>query len=81
MGDNVISTYEEAARRIEKARIVDRVNEDPYLASFLSGDLDIAVSMGAKLTEPKKESRQAPVERLVERFYADKDEPEWEIIS
>jgi len=80
-GEGVISTYEEAARRIEKARIVDRVNEDPYLSGFLSGDLAIAVKMGAHLTEPKKEKRQAPVERLVERFYAEDDEPEWDIIS
>jgi transcriptional regulator with XRE-family HTH domain len=78
-GEGVLSTYEEAARKIEKARIVDRVNEDPYLSSFLSGDLVIAVEMGAKLTEPKKEMRQAPAERLVEKFNAE-TESEWEII-
>ena len=77
--ENVLSTYEEAARRIEKARIVDRVNEDPYLASFLSGDLGIAVEMGAKLKEPPKETRQAPAERLLEKFYAE-EESEWEIL-
>ena len=79
-GENVLSTYEEAAARIRKAEVVDRVNEDPYLAGFLSGDLDIAVNMGAKLTEPKKETRQAPAERMVERFYAQQDD-EWETIS
>jgi len=80
-GENVLSTYEEAARRIEKARIVDRVNEDPFLQSFLSGDLDIAVAMGAKLKEPqKRETRQAPAERLLEKFYA-KEESEWDVLS
>tara|TARA_Y100000310_G_C20629502_1_gene787832 strand:- start:705 stop:1370 length:666 start_codon:yes stop_codon:yes gene_type:complete len=79
-GENVLSTYEEAAARIRKAEVVDRVNEDPYLAGFLSGDLDIAVNMGAKLTEPKKETRKAPAERMVERFYAQQDD-EWETIS
>ena len=79
--ENVLSTYKEAAKRVEQARIVDRVNEDPYLQSFLSGDLDIAVSMGAKLKEPpKRETRQAPAERLLEKFYAE-EEPEWEILS
>ena len=79
--ENVISTFEEAARRIDKARIVDRVNEDPYLQSFLSGDLDIAVSIGAKLNEaPKEEAQQTPAERLVERFNAT-HEDSWEILS
>ena len=79
--ENIISTFEEAARRIEQARIVDRVNEDPYLQSFLSGDLDIAVSLGAKLKEPpKKEAQQTPSERLVEKFHAKEDE-RWEILS
>jgi hypothetical protein len=80
-GDNVLSTYSKAAERLRRAEIVDRVNEDPYLASFLSGDLDIAVAMGAKLKEPpKKETRQAPAEKLLERFYAE-EEDEWDIIS
>jgi transcriptional regulator with XRE-family HTH domain len=79
--ENVVSTYKEAARRVKQARIIDRVNEDPYLQSFLSGDLDIAISMGAKLKEPpKKEKRQAPAERLMERFYAEQED-EWEILS
>ena len=78
--ENVLSTYEEAAARIRRAEVVDRVNEDPYLSGFLSGDLGIAVSMGANLTEPKKEAQKAPAERLVERFYAQQDD-EWETIS
>ena len=78
--ENIISTFEEAARRIERARIVDRVNEDPYLASFLSGDIDIVVSMGAKLVAPPKETRQSPAERLLERFHAEEDN-EWEVLS
>jgi len=79
-GAGVISTYEEAARRIEKVRIVDRVIEDPYLQSFLSGDLDIAIGLGAQLKEPpKKETRQSPAEKLVEKFHAE-EESEWEIL-
>ena len=78
-GEHVLSTYEEAAARIRKAEVVDRVNEDPYLSGFLSGDLDIAIANGARLTEPKKEPRQAPAERLVERFYAEQEE-EWETL-
>lgn len=81
-GENVLSTYEEAARRIERARIVDRVNEDPYLSSFLSGDLGIAVNMGAKLREPpKKEIRQAPAQRLLEKFNVQKEDEVWDILS
>ena len=80
-GEHVLSTYAEAVRRVKKARTVDRVNQDPYLASFLSGDLDIAVSMGAKLREPpKKETRQAPAEQLLEKFNAKTDD-DWEILS
>ena len=81
VAEGSLSTYEEAARRIEKARIVDRVNEDPYLSSFLSGDLDIAINMGAQLKEPpKKEVAYSPGERLLERFHANRDEDVWEIL-
>jgi len=80
--EGVLSTYEEAAHRIERARIVDRVNEDPYLASFLSGDLDMAIKQGAQLKEPpKKETRQSPAERLLEKFNVRDKEEEWEILS
>jgi len=38
--------------------------------------------MGAKLREPpKKEIRQAPAQRLVERFNVQKEDEIWDILS
>ena len=80
--DNVVSTYEEAARRIDKARTVERVSQDPYLQSFLSGDLDIAVAMGARLKEHKKEPRpQTHIDKLFEAQASIVGDDEWELVD
>ena len=80
--ENVVSTYEEAARRIERARTIQRVESDPYLQSFLSGDVDIAVEMGARLKDFKKEPRpQTHVERLFEAPAMVLGDKEWDVVE
>ena len=79
--ENIISTYQEAAERLTKARVVEMVNNDPYLRTFLAGDVEIAVKAGAKLIKHSAANRvTSPAERLVERFNAEEEET-WETIA
>ena len=79
--ENIISTYQEAAKRLTKARVVEMVNNDPYLRTFLEGDVEIAVKAGAKLIKHSAANKvNSPAERLVERFNAEEDRT-WETIA
>ena len=80
--ENIISTYQEAAERLTKARVVEMVNSDPYLRTFLSGDIDIAVKIGAKLIKHSRANKvTSPAERLVERFNVSDEDETWETIA
>ncbi len=79
--DNVVATFTEAAARLSKARVVQMVNDDPYMITFLSGDLDIAVRAGAKLTDSRKLTPTvSPAEQLIERFDSTIG-PEWDVVD
>lgn len=81
----IMNTFEEASRRLNRARVAQYLMGDEHLQVILQGDIDIAVSMGAELakargrppvmsTHPLLEKNPEPVNNLL-------GEDEWEVLE
>lgn len=78
----IMNTFEEAARRLEKARVSQYLSGDEHLQIILQGDIEIALQMGGELRpargRPPVMQTHKLLEEPVENFLGESD---WEIIE
>jgi len=69
----LLATFEEVSRRINRARLIDALGDNPVYRQFLARDLDLCKELGAEINEPQEEKASAKpvnvghVDRLLER--------------
>lgn len=77
----IMNTFEEASRRLNKARVTQYLEGDPHLQIILEGDIDIAVQMGGQLAPARGRPPVVHTHKLLEDPTPDLGEDEWEIIE
>jgi len=77
----IMSTFEEAAQRLNKARVLQYLEGDSHLQVILEGDIDIAVRMGGELAPARGRPPVMHTHKLLEDLTPDLGESEWEIID
>ena len=77
----VMATFEEASRRLNKARVTQYLEGDPHLQVILEGDINIAVQMGGQLAPARGRPPVMHTHPLLEDPTPDLGESEWEIIE
>ena len=76
----IMNTFEEAARRLNRARVAQYLMGDDHLRIILEGDIDIAVQMGGELRPARGRPPVMHTHKLLEES-PDLGEDEWEIIE
>ena len=76
-----MDTFEEASRRLNKARVTQYLEGDPHLQVILEGDINIAVQMGGQLAPARGRPPVMHTHPLLEDPTPDLGESEWEIIE
>mgnify|MGYP003136811427 FL=1 len=76
----IMNTFEEAARRLNRARVAQYLMGDEHLRIILEGDIDIAVQMGGELRPARGRPPVMHTHKLLEES-PDLGEDEWEIIE
>ena len=77
----IMSTFEEAARRLNRARVAQYLMGDEHLRIILEGDIEIAVQMGGELRPARGRPPVMHTHKLLEDPTPDLGEDEWEIIE
>ena len=76
----IMHTFEEAARRLNRARVAQYLMGDDHLRIILEGDIDIAVQMGGELRPARGRPPVMHTHKLLEES-PDLGEDEWEILE
>lgn len=76
----IMNTFEEAARRLNRARVAQYLMGDDHLRIILEGDIDIAVQMGGELRPARGRPPVMHTHKLLKES-PDLGEDEWEIIE
>ncbi len=77
----IMSTFEEASRRLNRARVAQYLIGDPHLQVILEGDIEIAVQMGGQLAPARGRPPVMHTHKLIEDPVPDLGEDEWEIVE
>ena len=76
-----MSVQQEAARRLNRARVAQYLMGDEHLRIILEGDIEIAVQMGGELRPARGRPPVMHTHKLLEDPTPDLGEDEWEIIE
>jgi len=78
----IMNTFEEASRRLEKARVAQYLSGDEHLRIILEGDIEIALQMGGELRPATGRPPVMQSHKLLDKPVEDlPGESEWEVIE